>query len=268
MADSDNAVIGYNFFEQDTGMARFVRLIFLPFPRVWDTPPTQADVSGIDKSKDWLPKVPFDLSAPEDMHRARLVKYVRETLGRDISAYVDELPENGLSDYLYNIAYNRAMQTSVQRLRINDGLVVNAHALAPYYMVMWLLRAFAAELNGQPMNSLKAQGKVLSDLADHMQFAIDRILMQFNLTDPNQGIIIEGYSLTQRGNDNTVIAKSSTVYVNETLYTDWLERGGSPELFVAEWGLNDRIPDDSSIANKQQILTAWEAAQTPPSVAS
>lgn len=267
MADSDNAVIGYTFFEPDTGIARYVRLIFLPFTRVWETPPTQNDVSGIDKSKDWLPKIPFDLSAPEDMHRARLVKYVRDTLGRDISAYVDKLPEGALSNYLYNVAYNRPMSVGVLRLRINDTLVNNAYAVAPYYMTMWLLRAFAAELNDLPMNSMKAQGKLLTNLADHLQFAIDHILVNSNLSEPNQGIIIEAYTIGKQEN-GALVSKNSTVYVDETIYTEWLEQGGSPELFVAEWGLNGRIPDATTITNKQQILTAWEAAQTPPSVTS
>lgn len=263
MADSDNAVIGYTFFEPTTGVARFVRLVFLPFLTAWDTPPTQDDISGIDKSNNWLPKIPFDLSSPDDMHRGRLIQYVRDTLGRDISVYVNELPENALSDYLYNVVYDRAMTTQSQRLRIGDGLVINAHALAPYYMVMWLLRAFAAELNATALNSLKAQGKTLSDVADHVQFAIDRILAKFNISEPDQGIIIEGYSVSI-GSEETSQTKRTTLYVNETLYTKWLESGGSPELFVADWGLNNRIPDAETIANKDSILAAWEAAQTPP----
>ena len=115
------------------------------------------------------------------------------------------------------------------------------------------------------MNSLKSQGALLTNVADHVQFAIDRILAKFNVSEPDTGLIIEGYSVALTNTDGDTTARQTTLYVSETLYTQWLEAGGSAELFVADWGLNNRVPDDSTITNQQQILAAWEAAQTPPS---
>lgn len=265
MADSDNAVIGYTFFEPETGIARFVRLIILPFRKAWETDPTIDDISGIDKSMAYLPKVPFDLSSPEDMHRGRLVQYVRDTLGRDLSAYVNDLPDGYISNCLYNVAYDRPMQVDALRLRIGDTLVINPYGLSAYYLTMWLLRAFAAELTASPMNSLKSQGVIVTNLADHLQFAIDRILVKFNISEPDNGTIVEGFSFSTNNNAGEIVAKNTTLYVAETPYNQWLAKGGSAELFVADWGLNYRVPDDTTITNQQDILIAWAAAQNPPS---
>ncbi len=267
MTDSDNAVTGYTFFEPTTGIARFVRLVFLPYRKVWDTAPTANDVSGIDKSANYLPKVPFNLVSPEDMHRGRLIQYVRNTLGRDVSPYVNDLPDNFVSECLYNVAYDRPLTIDALRLRIGDSLIINPYALTPMYLTMWLLRAFAAELTATASNTLKAQGTILSDLADHVQFAIDRILTKFNASAPDSAIIIEGYS-TNLTQDEAITAKKSTLYIAQSLYTPWVEAGGSAELLVADWGLNNHVADDTTITNKDQILAAWAGAQNPPGAPS
>lgn len=260
MADTDNTVVGYNYFDPITGGGASLTVNYLPFVKVWDTDPTSADVSGVDKSGDFLPEIVFDLSNPEDLHRGRVIQYVRNTLGRDISVYLNDLPDDFLSDSLYNVAYNRPMRgKSLMRLRIGDTLVVNPYALSQYYLVMWLLSSMADDLKAQPASSLVRNGQILANLADHLQYTIDRILVKFNLSEPDSSLVIEGYRVTLGTSYRTKL------YVSQERFDAFVAEGGDELLMVADYALNQHAADASSIADKTQILAAWEQAQTPPS---
>lgn len=258
----DNAVQGYSFFEPETGVARYIRPRYIEFRKAWETAPTVNDISGIDKSSVPMPKIKFDLSAPEDMHRATIIQYGYNTLGANLAPMINDLPDDYIRQHLFNIAYDRPMNIDAIRLRVGDSLNINPYAAAPYFFTMYLLRTLADQLMGTSSNTFKAQGQQLINLADHIRFALDRILVNYNLTDLPDNVLLDALEVVQKDSD-IVIAKNHTLYVAKERYEPWVAKGGDEVLMVAEWGLNGKQPDDTTIANKATIMAAWAAAQTP-----
>lgn len=258
----DNAVQGYSFFEPGTGVARYIRPRYVPFQQAWETAPTANDISGIDKSSVPMPLIKLDLSAPEDMHRATIIQYGYNSLGVNLAPMINGLPDDYIRQHLFNIAYDRPMSIDAIRLRVGDSLNINPYAAAPYFFTMYLLRSLAQQLTDTPSNTFKAQGRQLLNLSDHIRFALDRILINYNLTDLPESVLLDALEITQQ-DSGIVIAKNHTLYVAKERYEPWVAKGGDEVLMIAEWGLNGKQPDDSTIANKSAIMAAWAEAQSP-----
>lgn len=265
MAESETTSRGYQFFEQDTGVARFLRPRYIPFLKAWDVTPTKDDVSGIDMSSTPMSTVKFDVSNTEENLRNTVIQYGYNALGINLAPYVNALPDNYLREHLFNVVYNRPILIDAVRLRMGDTLTTNPYAAAGYFLTMYLLRAMANLLTSTPSNAFKKQGAQLNGLADHLRFALDRILVNHNLTDLPTDVIIDVLEITQTDNNGTKLTSNQTLYIARDYFDAWVAKGGDEPLLVAQWGLYGKNVDDDTIANKATIMAAWEASQTPPS---
>lgn len=268
MSDTiDNTVLGYQFFEPDTGVSRYISTVYMPLLTAWDRTPTTDDISGVDPSLKPIPAIGFDLAPNNPDHPNRIIQYGYEVLGINLAEKVGALPDGFIAGYLNNVAYDRPMGAVGLPLRIKDSIAVNPYTLAAAYYTTYLLRYLSRDLVASANNSLKQRGNQLVDLADHVQFAIDHCLSAFNITDPEVGVIIDGVSITQTDptDDTLVVAKSTRLYMAKDKYEAWVAKGGDEALLVANWGLYAALPTDDTITNKQAIMTAWAAAQSPAS---
>ncbi len=264
MASSDSTARGYQFFEQDTGVARFIRPRYITLRPVWDVVPTEKDVSGIDVSSKPLTLVKFDLNAPEENLRNTVVQYGFDVLGKNLVPYVQALPDNYMRQHLFNVAYNRPILLDAIRLRMGDTLSTNPYTISGHYLTMWLLRAFAKQLNDTNATTFKKQADQLTGLADHLQFTIDRILVNYNLTDLPNHIIIDALEIRQTDNNGKLLTSNQTLFISQQHFEPWAAKGGDELLLVAQWGLHGTNVDDTTIANKASIMAEWEASQLPP----
>lgn len=263
----DNTVVGYNFFDPDTGIARYVTVKKAPLRTAWpaDNPPTRNDVLGSDMSLQYSPRIQFDVTRDESLQRAAIIQRAW-AIGVDIATLVNTLPDNYITEYLNNVVYNRPLPTLDDLpIRVNNEWVVNPYVLAPAYLINYLLLSMSDALNTADILAMRQRGDALRVLANQLQFLIDRILIQFDTTDPIQAIILEGRTIVGTDNDGTVISRRTTLFVSEENYAVWVSSGGDETLLVADWGLNNREPDDSTISNRATIMAAWEKAQNPPS---
>lgn len=268
MSDTiDNSVLGYQFFEPDTGVARFIKPVYIPWRTAWAKTPTTDDISGVNPALRPIPGINFDIAPANLDHGNRIIQYGYAVLGINLAEQVAALPAGFLTAYINNVAYDRPTGENGLPLRIKDTISVNPYTLAAAYYMTYLLRWLSRDLVGSPNNSLKQRGDMLVDLADHVQFAIDHCLAKFNITDPEVGVILEGVSITQPDptDDTLLIAKSTRLYMAKEKYDAWVAKGGDETLLVANWGLYGENATDDTITNKQSIMTAWAAAQTPSS---
>lgn len=255
----------YSMYDQDTGAFTRVKLYITPFRTAWVTPPTKDDVLGADYSTIPMQLIKFAVTgSSEEVQRARIIRHSKR-LGFDITEQVESLPDGYITSYLNNVLYGVPMvnQTDIP-LRIDNQYYIGPYVLAATYLIRYLLTVIADELDTVGLNTITDRANRLRRVVDQLQFTTDRILVLYDLDDLPTTVIQAVKAITDKNDAGEIIATQKNVYIGEDQYNAWVAKGGSEKLLAASHAIYGGNVDDSTIENKDAILSLFDASQQPP----